>query len=51
MKEVLEVVVPYKVCDTIARATTVEVKVGQSVFALQEKNREALGDLNIRVKF
>lgn len=49
MKEVLEVVVPYKVFDTIARATTVEVKVGKSLFGLHEKNIEALRDLGIRV--
>ncbi len=51
MKEVLEVSVPYKTFDTIARAQTVEVKVGKTVFALEQKNLEALGDLNIRVKF
>lgn len=51
MKEVLEVSVPYKTFDTIARAQTVEMKVGKTVFALQQKNLEALGDLNIRVKF
>ena len=43
MKEVLEVSVPYKTFDTIAAAQTVEIKVGKSVFALQEKNLEALG--------
>lgn len=51
MKEVLEVSVPYKTFDTIARAQMVEVKVGKTVFALEQKNLEALGDLNIRVKF
>ena len=51
MKEVLEVSVPYKTFDKIARARTVQIKVGKSVFALQEKNLEALGDLNIRVNF
>lgn len=51
MKEVLEVSVPYQTFDKIARAKTVEIKVGKSVFALQEKNLDALGDLNIRVKF
>jgi hypothetical protein len=51
MKEVLEVSVPYKAFDTIARAQTVEVKVGKTIFALQQKNIEALGDLNIRVRF
>ena len=51
MKEVLEVSTSYKTFDMIARARTVEIKVGKTVFALQEKNLEALGDLNIRVKF
>jgi hypothetical protein len=51
MKEVLEVSVPYKTFNTIAGAKTVEMKVGKSVFALQEKNLDALRDLNIRVKF
>lgn len=51
MKEVLEVSVPYQAFDTIARAQTVEVKVGKTIFPLQQKNLEALGDLNLRVKF
>ncbi len=51
MKEVLEVLVPYKTFNTIAQAQTVEIKVGKSVFALQPKNLEALGDLSLRVKF
>jgi len=51
MKEVLAVSVPYKTFDMIAQAQTVEVKVGKSVFGLQQKNLDALGDLNLRVKF
>ena len=51
MKEVLEISVPYKTFNTIAQAQTVEIKVGKSVFALQQKNLDALGDLNLRVKF
>lgn len=50
MKEVLEVSVPYKIFDIIARSNTVEVKVGKSRFGLQEKNLEALRDMNIRVR-
>ncbi len=51
MNEVLEVSVPYQAFNTIALAQTVEIKVGKTVFALQEKNLDALRDLNIRVKF
>lgn len=51
MKEVLEVSVPYQTFDTIARAQTVEFKVGKTIFPLQQKNLEALGDLNLRVRF
>ncbi|MBA3356420.1 MAG: hypothetical protein H0U18_10910 [Pyrinomonadaceae bacterium] len=51
MNEVLEVSVPYQAFNTIALARTVEIKVGKTVFALQEKNLDALRDLNIRVKF
>jgi hypothetical protein len=50
MKEVLEVSVPYKIFETIVGAKTVEMKVGKSVIALQEKNLDALRDLNIRVR-
>lgn len=50
MKEVLEVSVPYKIFDIIARSNTVEVKVGKSRFELQEKNLDALRDMNIRVR-
>ncbi len=51
MKEVLEVTVPYKVFNTIAEGQMIEVKVGKTVFALEEKNLNALRDLNVRVKF
>lgn len=51
MKEVLEVSVPYQTFNTIAQGKTVEIKVGKTVFALQERNLDALRDLNIRVKF
>ncbi|MCM3869578.1 MAG: hypothetical protein ND895_02615 [Pyrinomonadaceae bacterium] len=51
MKEVLEIAVSYKTFETIAQAQTVEIKVGKSAFALQQKNLEALGDLSLRVKF
>ena len=50
MREVLEVSVPYTVFDKIARAEFVELKVGNSEFALQPKNMAALRDLNNRVK-
>ncbi|MFN2510217.1 MAG: hypothetical protein ABR568_02090 [Pyrinomonadaceae bacterium] len=50
MNEVLEVSVSYKIFNTIVEAKTVEMKVGKSVFALQEKNLDALRDLNIRVR-
>jgi hypothetical protein len=51
MNEVLEVSVPYTTFEKIARADYVEVKVGFSEFALQEKNIAALRDLNNRVRF
>jgi hypothetical protein len=50
MKEVLEVSLPYKVFDKIARADFVELKVGNSEFVLQPKNMAALRELNNRVK-
>jgi hypothetical protein len=34
----------------IARSNIVEVKVGKSRFELQEKNLDALRDMNIRVR-
>ncbi len=50
MREVLEVSLPYQTFLKIARAQTVEMRVGRSVVALQEKNLAALRDLNNRVK-
>lgn len=50
MKEILEVSLPYKVFDKIARADYVELKVGKSEFALQPKNIAALRELNNRVR-
>lgn len=50
-KEVLEVSVPYETFNTIARGQVIEIKVGKTTFALQEKNVAALRDLNMRVKF
>jgi hypothetical protein len=50
MNEVLEASLSYKIFNTIAGAKTVEMKVGKSAFALQEKNLDALRDLNIRVR-
>jgi hypothetical protein len=50
MKEVLEVSVPYKIFDTIARAQSVEIKVGKTAFPLHQKNLEALGEMNLRVR-
>ncbi len=51
MREVLEVSLPYKTFDKIARAQTVEMRVGKTTFELKEKNVAALRDLNNRVKF
>jgi hypothetical protein len=50
MREVLDVSVPYKTFDKMARAQTVEMKVGKTIFELQEKNVAALRDMNNRVK-
>lgn len=50
MREVLEVSLPYQTFLKIARAQIVEMRVGRSVVALQEKNLSALRDLNNRVK-
>jgi hypothetical protein len=49
--EVLEVDVPYKIFNKMARAELVEMRVGQTAFELQQKNMDALRDLNNRVKF
>lgn len=50
MKEVLEVSIPYQSFNKIARAQTVEMKVGNTMFELRDKNLAALSDLNNRVK-
>ena len=50
MKEVLEVSLSYQNFSKIARAQTVEMRVGNTVFELREKNVAALRDLNNRVK-
>jgi hypothetical protein len=51
MKEVLEVSISYQNFNKMARADFVEIRVGNSEFALQEKNLAALRDLNNRIKF
>lgn len=51
MKEVLEVSLSYQNFTRIAAAEEVEMKVGKTTFALQEKNIAALRDLNNRVRF
>ena len=51
MTEVLEVEVPYAVFTKIARAQTVDMKVGNTTFEFGPKNLDALRDLNNRVKF
>lgn len=51
MKEVLEVSISYQNFTKIVAAEQVEMKVGKTIFALQEKNIAALRDLNNRVKF
>ena len=51
MKEVLEVSLSYQTFTKIAAAEEVEMMVGKTSFALQEKNIAALRDLNNRVKF
>lgn len=51
MKEVLEVSVSYQNFSKIVAAEHVEVKVGKTSFALEEKNIAALRDLNNRVRF
>ncbi len=50
MKEVLEVSFPYQTFNKIVHAEVVEMKVGNSVFELRDKNIAALRDLNNRVK-
>ena len=51
MKEVLEVSISYQNFKKIVAAEQVEMKVGKTTFALQEKNIAALRDLNNRVRF
>jgi hypothetical protein len=51
MKEILEVSLSYQNFRKIAAAEQVEMKVGKTSFALQEKNIAALRDLNNRVRF
>lgn len=50
MREVLEVSVPYQTFKKIALAQTVEMKVGKTMFELDEKDIAALRELNNRVK-
>src|SRR5712691_1048417 len=50
IREVLDVSVPYQTFNKMARAQTVEMKVGKTMFELREKNIAALRDLNNRVK-
>lgn len=50
MKEILELSMPYETFDKLARASWVELKVGNSLFELKEKNLLALRDLNNRVR-
>jgi hypothetical protein len=50
MREALELSLPYETFSKIARADVVEMKVGKTIFALQQKNIDALRDLNNRVK-
>lgn len=49
-REVLEVSVPFETFQRIARASTVELRVGRDSFALRDKNLAALRDLMTRVK-
>ena len=49
-KEVLEISIPYDAFAKIARAESVEVRVGTDAFPLRDKNVAALRDLNSRVK-
>ena len=49
-KEVLEISIPYDAFAKIARAESVEVRVGSDAFPLRDKNVAALRDLNSRVK-
>jgi len=51
MKEVLEVSIPYPTFNKLARAETLEMRVGNTLFELGDKNLAAFRDLNNRVKF
>ena len=51
MREVLEVSLPYQTFKKIALSQTVEMKVGKTLFELEEKDVVALRELNNRVKF
>lgn len=51
MTETLEATIPYKLFSRIAKAETVEMKVGPSQFQLSEGNILALRDMTNRVKF
>ncbi|MBV8857408.1 MAG: hypothetical protein JOZ02_10790 [Acidobacteria bacterium] len=50
MKETLELAVPFEVFQKLSRASYVEFSVGQTTFALRDKNVAALRDMNNRVK-
>jgi hypothetical protein len=49
-KEVLEISIPYEAFARIARADSVQMRVGPDAFPLRDKNVAALRDLNSRVK-
>ena len=49
-KEVLEISIPYEVFAKIARAESVEMRVGSDAFPLRDKNVAALRELSSRVK-
>ncbi|MGH9883706.1 MAG: hypothetical protein ACRD6N_19960, partial [Pyrinomonadaceae bacterium] len=49
MKEVLEVSMPYQTFTKLAQAEVVEMKVGNTMFELKQKNLLALRDLNNRI--
>ena len=51
MKEVLEVSIPYKTFTKLALAESLEMKVGNTLFELGDKNLAAFRDLNNRVRF
>jgi hypothetical protein len=51
MKEVLEVSIPYQTFTKLALAESLEMKVGNTLFELGDKNLAAFRDLNNRVRF